>query len=90
MSVTVRIPTQLRSLTGGKEAIDVSGATVRQVIDELERLHPGMGDRLLSAQGLQRFVNVYVGEEDVRFLSGLDTPLKGGEEISIVPAIAGG
>lgn len=90
MDVTVRIPTPLRSLTGGEEAVKISGATVRDVIDGLEKAHPGMKDRLLDDKGVRRFVNIYVGEEDIRFLDGLDTALASGQEISIVPAIAGG
>ncbi len=90
MLVTVRIPTPLRTLTGGEEAVKISGGTVRAVIDELERAHPGMKDRLLDDKGVRRFVNIYVGEEDIRFLDGLDTELTAGQEISIVPAIAGG
>lgn len=90
MDVTVRIPTPLRSLTGGEEAVKISGATVRDVIEGLEKAHPGMKDRLLDDKGVRRFVNIYVGEEDIRFLDGLDTALSSGQEISIVPAIAGG
>jgi len=90
MDVTVRIPTPLRSLTGGEEAVKISGATVRDVIEALEKAHPGMKDRLLDDKGVRRFVNIYVGEEDIRFLDGLDTQLSSGQEISIVPAIAGG
>lgn len=90
MEVTVRIPTPLRSLTGGEEAVKVTGATVRAVIDGLEKAHPGMKDRLLDDKGVRRFVNIYVGEEDIRFLDGLETALEDGQEISIVPAIAGG
>lgn len=90
MEVTVRIPTPLRSLTGGEEAVKLNGATVREVIDGLEKAHPGMKDRLLDDKGVRRFVNIYVGEEDIRFLDGLDTALESGQEISIVPAIAGG
>ncbi len=90
MTVTVRIPTPLRSLTGGEEQVKSSGATVRAVIDELEQNHPGMRDRLLDEKGVRRFVNIYVGDEDIRFLDGLDTKLENGVEISIVPAIAGG
>ncbi|MBK7582762.1 MAG: MoaD/ThiS family protein [Myxococcales bacterium] len=90
MEVTVRIPTPLRSLTGGEEAVKISGATVRDVIEALEKSHPGMRERLLDDKGVRRFVNIYVGEEDIRFLDGLDTALTAGQEISIVPAIAGG
>lgn len=90
MNVTVRIPTPLRSLTGGEEQVAASGGTVKEVIEELESKHPGMRDRLLDEKGVRRFVNIYVGDEDIRFLDGLDTALKAGDEISIVPAIAGG
>jgi MoaD family protein len=88
--VTVRIPTPLRSLTGGEEQVQVPGETLRGVIDALETKHPGVRDRLLDAKGVRRHVNIYVGDEDVRFLDGLDTKLKAGDEVSIVPAIAGG
>jgi len=68
----------------------MDGATVQQVIENLEKRHPGIRDRLLDDKGVRRFVNIYVGDEDIRFLDGLSTALKGGEEVSIVPAIAGG
>ena len=90
MSVTVRIPTPLRTLTGGEEQVSAAGGTVRAVIDDLESNHPGMKDRLVDEKGIRRFVNVYLGDEDVRFLDGLDTALKDGDELSIIPAIAGG
>ena len=88
--VTVRIPTPLRPLTGGEEQVQASGATLREVIDALEQKHPGIKDRLLDDKGVRRFVNIYVGDEDARFLDGLETKLASGTEISIVPAIAGG
>lgn len=88
--ITMRIPTPLRTLTGGNEQVDVDGATVRDAIDALEKKCPGIKDRLLDEKGVRRFVNLYVGDEDVRFLDGLDTKLASGTEISIVPAIAGG
>jgi len=87
---TVRIPTPLRSLTGGEEQVDVPGATLREVIETLEKKHPGIKDRLLDDKGVRRFVNIYVGDEDVRFLDGLETKLSSSTEVSIVPAIAGG
>jgi molybdopterin synthase sulfur carrier subunit len=87
---TVRIPTPLRTLTGGNDEVKAAGATVAAVIDDLEKSHPGIKDRLLDEKGVRRFINIYVGEEDIRFLEGLKTELKGGEQISIVPAIAGG
>lgn len=88
--VTVRIPTPLRSLTAGEEQVQVQGDTLRSVIDALEGKHPGVRERLLDAKGVRRHVNIYVGDEDVRFLDGLETKLKSGDEVSIVPAIAGG
>jgi molybdopterin synthase sulfur carrier subunit len=88
--ITVRIPTPLRTLTGGHEQVEVNGATLREVIETLEKQHPGIKDRLLDEKGVRRFVNIYVGDEDARFLDGLETKLTSGTEISIVPAIAGG
>lgn len=88
--ITVRIPTPLRSLTGGEEQVQVVGETVKAVIETLEQKHPGLRDRLLDDKGVRRFVNIYVGDEDIRFLDGVETQLKAGDEISIVPAIAGG
>ncbi|MFZ5897484.1 MAG: MoaD/ThiS family protein [Myxococcota bacterium] len=87
---TVRIPTPLRTLTKGEEQVQASGDTVRAVIETLEKEHPGIRERLLDEKGVRRFVNIYVGDEDIRFLDGLDTQLKSNDEISIVPAIAGG
>lgn len=87
---TVRIPTPLRTLTAGNDEVKAAGATVGAVIEDLEKNYPGIKDRLLDDKGVRRFVNIYVGEEDIRFLEGLKTELKGGEQISIVPAIAGG
>ncbi len=88
--ITVRIPTPLRTLTGGEEQVQVPGATLREVIETLEKKHPGIKDRLLDDKGVRRFVNIYVGDEDVRFLDGLETKVAAGTEVSIVPAIAGG
>mgnify|MGYP000974169892 CR=1 FL=1 len=87
---TVRIPTPLRSLTGGEESVQASGANVRALIDDLESNHPGIKDRLLDDKGVRRFVNIYVGEEDIRFLDGLSTAISDGDVLSIIPAIAGG
>jgi len=89
-TTTVRIPTPLRTLTGGADEVTANGATVGAVIDELEGRYPGIKDRLLDEKGVRRFINVYVGEEDIRFLDGLKTELKSGDQIVIVPAIAGG
>jgi len=87
---TVRIPTPLRTLTGGEDQVQAAGDTVKDVIETLEKNHPGIRERLLDDKGVRRFVNIYVGDEDIRFLDGLETKLKAGDEISIVPAIAGG
>lgn len=91
MSVRVRIPTPLRRFTGNTAEVDAAGTNVRQVIDDLEAKFPGLKERLCDEQGqLRRFVNVYVGEEDIRFLKGLDTDVADGEQLSIIPAVAGG
>ena len=90
MAITVRIPTPLRTLTGGADTVETEGKTVRDLIDNLESAHAGLKDRLMDEKGVRRFVNLYVGDEDIRFLDGLETELKDGEEVSIVPAIAGG
>jgi MoaD family protein len=91
MSVTVRVPTTLRTLTGGASEVALEGATVGAVLDALEDAHPGFKSRLLDEQGgLRRFVNLYVADDDVRFRDGLDTPVTDGETVSIIPAVAGG
>jgi molybdopterin converting factor small subunit len=90
MSTIVRIPAPLRTLTGGQDEVAAAGGTLGEVIEDLEKRHPGIKDRLVDAKGVRRFINIYVGEEDVRFLEGLATPVKAGDQISIVPAIAGG
>jgi molybdopterin converting factor small subunit len=90
METIVRIPTPLRTLTAGADEVTGNGNTLAEVIEDLERKHPGIRERLLDEKGIRRFVNIYVGEEDVRFLEGLKTTLKSGDQISIVPAIAGG
>jgi molybdopterin converting factor small subunit len=90
METIVRIPAPLRLLTGGKEEVPATGETLGDVIADLETRHPGIRDRLVDEKGVRRFVNIYVGDEDTRFLGGLKAPVKVGAEISIVPAIAGG
>ena len=91
MAITVRIPTPLRSLTGGADEVAIDGGTVGEVIENLEKKHPGVKERLCDEKGnVRRFVNIYANEEDIRFLQNLETPVKDGDEISIVPAIAGG
>lgn len=91
MSISVRIPTILRTYTGGASEVEASGATLAEVIDDLDASHPGIKARVLDDDGdLRRFVNVYVGNEDVRFLDDLDTPTTPGTQVSIIPAVAGG
>lgn len=91
MVILVRIPTPLQKLTNNQAEVTCEGATVGACVDDLERQFPGIKERLCTEDGqLRRFVNIYANEEDVRFLQGLDTPLKDGDELSIVPAIAGG
>ena len=91
MPVTVRIPTTLRPLAGGRSTVEVEGSTVGEVLKSLDAAHEGFADRLLDEQGnLRRFVNVFLADEDVRFLEGLATPVADGETLSIVPAVAGG
>jgi molybdopterin converting factor small subunit len=87
----VRIPTPLRKYTQGQEAVTLSAATVATLIEALEVQHPGLRERILDDKGaVRRFVNIFVGEEDIRFLQQLETPLTDATEVSIVPAIAGG
>ena len=91
MSVTVRVPTTLRTLTGGESSVDVDGTTLSDVLEALEGAHPGFKERLLDENGgLRRFVNVFVADDDVRYLDGLSTPVPDGETVSIIPAVAGG
>ncbi len=91
MSVTVRIPTQLRELSGGNAEVTAEGGTLASVLDGLETAHPGFRERLFDDQGeLRRFVNVFVDDEDIRFLDGLNTEVNDRATVSIVPAVAGG
>ena len=91
MPIPVSIPTPLRPLTDNLDTVEVDGASVTELLGALDKKYPGIGERLLDAQGnVRRFVNVYVNGEDIRFLQDKDTPVKPGEEVSIVPAIAGG
>ena len=91
MPVLVRIPTPLRSLTKGNAEIQATGDTIDSLVSDLEQQYPGLKDRLLDESGeLRRFINIYVNQEDIRFLQAKKTTLKDGDEVSIVPAIAGG
>ena len=89
--ITVRIPTQLRSLSGGASEVSVEAATVAEALRALDGAHPGFGERLFDETGaLRRFVNVFVADEDIRFLDGVETALTSGQVVSIIPAVAGG
>lgn len=91
MSAAVKIPTPLRKVTNGEANVSAEGGNVREMIEDLERQFPGMRERLCDDDGaLRRFVNVFVGDEDIRFMDGLDTALEDGAQVSIVPAVAGG
>jgi sulfur-carrier protein len=91
MAVTVRIPTQLRSLSGNAAEVQIEGSTVAEVLKGLDGAHPGFGERLFDDSGeLRRFVNVFVADEDIRFLQGVETAVTEAQVVSIVPAVAGG
>ena len=90
-ATTVRIPTALRTLTAGAGEVSVDGSTVEEILKGLDAAHPGMAERLFDDAGaLRRFVNVFVADEDIRFLNGLSTPVADGQTVSIIPAVAGG
>ena len=90
MSVSVRIPTILRSYTGGVAEVSAEAGTLRDVLAGLDTAYPGITARILDGGQIRRFVNVYVGDEDVRFAAGLDTPVPAGSQVSVIPAVAGG
>lgn len=91
MAIEVRVPTILRGHTDGEKSVTAEGATLRALIDDLDVRHPGLRGRLVGEDGgLQRFVNVYLNDEDVRFLGGVDTPVADGDTVTILPAVAGG
>ena len=90
MTVEVRIPTILRSYTDGAKAVPGSGSTLRELFSDLDVRHPGLAERLVDEGALRRFVNVYLNDEDVRFLGGIDTPVTDGDDVTILPAVAGG
>lgn len=91
MAIEVRVPTILRPYTKDEKVVTVQGSTIGEVVDDLERQYPGIGGRILDDSGeLRRFVNVYVNDEDVRFLSGLHTAVADGDTVTVLPAVAGG
>lgn len=90
MAIEVRIPTILRTYTGGEKAVSADGATLSALIDSLEANHPGIKDRLIEGEDLRRFVNIYINDEDVRFIGSLEAELADGDQVVILPAVAGG
>jgi molybdopterin converting factor small subunit len=90
VSVTVKLPTQLRASVGGNSTVPSAGATVGEVLADLGRQHPAIQDRLFDGEELRRFVNIYVNNEDIRYLDDLATPVAEADEVSIIPAVAGG
>ncbi len=90
MTIEVRIPTILRTYTDGQKAVDAEGATLSALIDNLDASHPGLKERLLEGADLRRFVNVYINDEDVRFIGGLEAELSDGDQVVVLPAVAGG
>ena len=90
MAIEVRIPTILRTYTGGEKAVSGEGASLSALIDDLEANHSGIKERLIDSGELRRFVNVYINDEDVRFIGGLDATLSDGDQVVVLPAVAGG
>jgi sulfur-carrier protein len=90
MAIEVRIPTILRSYTGGAKSVEGKGDTLGDLFTDLDARHGGLRDRLVDDSGLRRFINVYLNDEDVRFLGGLDAPVKDGDTVTVLPAVAGG
>jgi molybdopterin synthase sulfur carrier subunit len=90
MAIEVRIPTILRTYTGGAKAVEGSGSTLDELLKNLDAAHTGIRERLVDGEKLRRFVNVYLNDEDVRFLGGLETPVKDGDTVTVLPAVAGG
>jgi sulfur-carrier protein len=90
MAIEVRIPTILRSYTGGAKSVEGSGSTLGELITDLEAHYGGLRERLVDGSGLRRFVNVYLNDEDVRFIGGLETPVSDGDTVTVLPAVAGG
>ncbi|REE98639.1 MoaD/ThiS family protein [Thermomonospora umbrina] len=90
MAIEVRIPTILRNLTDGAKAVEGKGGSLGELFADLDTRHPGLRDRLVDEKGLRKFVNVYLNDEDVRFLAGLDTEVSDGDTVTVLPAVAGG
>ena len=91
MAIKVRIPAPLQKLTKNKDLVECKAGTIKELVDNLEKIYPGIKDRLCDEKGnLRRFLNIYVNDEDIRFLKMAETPLKDGDEVSVIPAIAGG
>jgi len=90
MAIEVRIPTILRSYTGGAKSVEGAGGTLDELLNNLDAAHGGLRERLVDGEKLRRFVNVYLNDEDVRFLGGLETPVKDGDTVTVLPAVAGG
>jgi molybdopterin converting factor small subunit len=90
MAIEVRIPTILRTYTGGEKAVTGDGASLNALIDDLDASHPGIKERLVDGGDLRRFVNVYINDEDVRFIGGLEAELTDGDQVVVLPAVAGG
>ena len=90
MAIEVRIPTILRSYTGGAKAVEGSGETLDELLNNLDKEYSGLRERLVDGEKLRRFVNVYLNDEDVRFLGALETPVKDGDTVTVLPAVAGG
>lgn len=90
MPIEVRIPTILRNYTGGAKSVEGKGATLGELLADLDERHPGLSERIADGPSLRRFVNVYLNDEDVRFLGGLETPVRDGDTITVLPAVAGG
>ncbi len=90
MAIEVRIPTILRNYTGGAKSVEGAGDTLADLFTDLESRHGGLRERLVDGAGLRRFINVYLNDEDVRFIGGLDAPLKDGDTVTVLPAVAGG
>jgi molybdopterin converting factor small subunit len=90
MAIEVRIPTILRTYTGGAKSVEGTGATIAELLADIEQRNPGFSERIVDSAGLRRFVNVYLNDEDVRFLGGLQTPVADGDTVTVLPAVAGG